>query len=48
MIFIDLLCPSLGKLKNSLQINFMIDIMWLIEQYEAQNVGFVSYLSYIL
>lgn len=29
----DLLCPSLGNLKCSLQINFMIDIMWLMEQY---------------
>lgn len=35
----DLLCPSLGNLKCSLQINFMIDIMWLMEQYEAQRVG---------
>ncbi|XP_018336169.2 probable tyrosyl-DNA phosphodiesterase [Agrilus planipennis] len=37
--FKDLLCPSLGELKCSLQINFMIDIAWLIEQYIAQGVG---------
>lgn len=42
----DLLCPSLGKLRNSLQINFMIDIMWLMEQYEAQRVGYVNYTGY--
>lgn len=35
---IDLLCPSLGQLKTSLQINFMIDIMWLMEQYKARNL----------
>lgn len=34
----DLLCPSLGELKSSLQFNFMIDIMWLMEQYEARGV----------
>ncbi|KAL3266588.1 hypothetical protein HHI36_010752 [Cryptolaemus montrouzieri] len=37
--FTDLLCPSLGKLKCTLQINFMIDIMWLMEQYKARNVS---------
>lgn len=34
----DLLCPSLGELESSLQMNFMIDIMWLMEQYEIQGV----------
>jgi tyrosyl-DNA phosphodiesterase-1 len=37
--FTDLLCPSLGQLKCSLQINFMIDIMWLMEQYQARSLG---------
>lgn len=37
--FTDLLCPSLGDLKCSLQINFMIDIMWLMEQYKARNLA---------
>lgn len=37
--FTDLLCPSLGNLKCSLQINFMIDIMWLMEQYKARNLA---------
>ncbi|XP_060531183.1 probable tyrosyl-DNA phosphodiesterase isoform X2 [Cylas formicarius] len=36
--FIDLLCPSLGKLKSSLQINFMIDIDWLLKQYKARDL----------
>ena len=36
--FPDLLCPSLGQLKCSLQINFMIDIGWLMEQYKARNL----------
>ncbi|KAJ3650648.1 hypothetical protein Zmor_016734 [Zophobas morio] len=36
--FTDLLCPSLGQLKCSLQINFMIDIGWLMEQYKARNL----------
>ncbi|XP_076274213.1 tyrosyl-DNA phosphodiesterase glaikit isoform X2 [Rhynchophorus ferrugineus] len=36
--FTDLLCPSLGKLKCSLQINFMIDIDWLLKQYKARNL----------
>lgn len=36
--FTDLLCPSLGELKASLQFNFMIDVMWLIEQYQARGV----------
>lgn len=36
--FTDLLCPSLGQLKFSLQLNFMIDIMWLMEQYQARGV----------
>ncbi|KAK9876580.1 hypothetical protein WA026_013960 [Henosepilachna vigintioctopunctata] len=37
--FTDILCPSLGKLKCTLQINFMIDIMWLMEQYKIKNVS---------
>ncbi|KAJ8922814.1 hypothetical protein NQ315_007849 [Exocentrus adspersus] len=36
--FTDLLCPSLGELKRSLQINFMIDIDWLLKQYKARNL----------
>ncbi|KAI4455409.1 tyrosyl-dna phosphodiesterase 1 [Holotrichia oblita] len=36
--FTDLLCPSLGELQASLQFNFMIDVMWLIEQYQARGV----------
>lgn len=36
--FSDILCPSLGKLKCSLQINFMIDVMWLLEQYKTKNL----------
>nr|XP_023029940.1 probable tyrosyl-DNA phosphodiesterase [Leptinotarsa decemlineata] len=35
--FTDLLCPSLGELKCSLQINFMIDIDWLLKQYQARK-----------
>lgn len=35
--FLDLLCPSLGVLESSLQINFMIDIVWLMEQYYQTN-----------
>ncbi|KAF5302230.1 hypothetical protein FQA39_LY10269 [Lamprigera yunnana] len=35
--FTDLLCPSLGELKCSLQINFMIDIAWLMEQYKKMG-----------
>lgn len=35
--FTDLLCPSLGELKCSLQLNFMIDVMWLMEQYKARE-----------
>jgi len=35
--FTDLLCPSLGELKCSLQINFIIDIAWLMEQYEKKG-----------
>uniref|UniRef100_A0AAR5QH68 PBZ-type domain-containing protein n=1 Tax=Dendroctonus ponderosae TaxID=77166 RepID=A0AAR5QH68_DENPD len=35
--FTDLLCPSLGPLKESLQINFMIDIGWLVKQYKARE-----------
>ncbi|XP_018573355.1 probable tyrosyl-DNA phosphodiesterase isoform X2 [Anoplophora glabripennis] len=37
--FTDLLCPSLGDLKCSLQINFMIDIDWLLKQYKARNLS---------
>ncbi|XP_030766890.1 probable tyrosyl-DNA phosphodiesterase [Sitophilus oryzae] len=36
--FTDLLCPSLGTLKCSLQINFMIDIDWLLKQYKIRNL----------
>ncbi|KAK5643135.1 hypothetical protein RI129_006980 [Pyrocoelia pectoralis] len=35
--FHELLCPSLGDLKCSLQINFMIDIAWLMEQYQKMG-----------
>lgn len=35
--FTDLLCPSLGDLKCSLQLNFMIDIAWLMEQYKKMG-----------
>ncbi|KAH1019796.1 hypothetical protein HUJ04_009564 [Dendroctonus ponderosae] len=35
--FTDLLCPSLDPLKESLQINFMIDIGWLVKQYKARE-----------
>ncbi|KAF2884091.1 hypothetical protein ILUMI_22059 [Ignelater luminosus] len=31
--FINLLCPSLGELKCSLQINFIVNIEWLMKQY---------------
>ncbi|GJQ83438.1 hypothetical protein Trydic_g14216 [Trypoxylus dichotomus] len=37
--FLHLLCPSLGELKTSLQFNFMIDVMWLMEQYRACGLG---------
>ncbi|CAH1958746.1 unnamed protein product [Acanthoscelides obtectus] len=37
--FTDLLCPSLGTLKCSLQINFMIDIDWLLKQYKARGLS---------
>ncbi|CAH0560746.1 unnamed protein product [Brassicogethes aeneus] len=37
--FTDILCPSLGELTDSLQVNFMIDISWLLEQYKARNVS---------
>ncbi|CAH1106198.1 unnamed protein product [Psylliodes chrysocephalus] len=37
--FTDLLCPSLGVLKCSLQINFMIDIDWLLKQYKERNLS---------
>ncbi|XP_057651302.1 probable tyrosyl-DNA phosphodiesterase [Diorhabda carinulata] len=37
--FTDLLCPSLGALKCSLQINFMIDIDWLLKQYKERNLS---------
>ncbi|XP_022901659.2 probable tyrosyl-DNA phosphodiesterase [Onthophagus taurus] len=36
--FSDLLCPSLGELKCSLQINFLIDIPWIIDQYKVHKV----------
>lgn len=37
--FTDLLCPTLGKLKSSLQINFLVEFKWLMEQYDAKNAG---------
>lgn len=40
---LDLLCPSLGELKCSLQINFMIDIDWLLKQYKARNLQYVVF-----
>lgn len=35
--FQDLLCPTLGRLKDSLQINFIIDIIWLMQEYYKSN-----------
>ncbi|XP_049825811.1 probable tyrosyl-DNA phosphodiesterase isoform X2 [Aethina tumida] len=37
--FTDILCPSLGKLEESLQINFMLDINWLLEQYKVRGLS---------
>lgn len=34
---LDLLCSSLGVLESSMQINFMIDIIWVMEQYKLTN-----------
>jgi len=34
----DLLHPSLGKLKSTLQINFMVDLEWLSMNYEVAKV----------
>lgn len=36
--FPDLICPSIGILEKSLQLNFMIDVSWLIEQYQVHNL----------
>lgn len=36
--FTDLLCPSLGDLKCSLQINCVVDVVWLMRQYKARNL----------
>ncbi|XP_017775871.1 PREDICTED: probable tyrosyl-DNA phosphodiesterase [Nicrophorus vespilloides] len=36
--FPDLLCPSLGVLNCSMQINFMIDIQWLLQQYKVHSL----------
>ncbi|XP_066145363.1 probable tyrosyl-DNA phosphodiesterase [Euwallacea fornicatus] len=36
--FTDLICPSLGQLKCSLQVNFIIDIDWLLKQYKTRNL----------
>jgi tyrosyl-DNA phosphodiesterase-1 len=37
--FADLLCPSLGQLKCSLQLNFIINPAWLMDQYNARALG---------
>merc|ERR1712223_69429 len=39
LYFADLLHPSLGNLKKSLQINFMVDWDWLSMNYEATKNG---------
>lgn len=36
----DLLCPSLGELKSSLHINFLVDLLWLFDEY--MKVGLQS------
>ncbi|KAK9886363.1 hypothetical protein WA026_015880 [Henosepilachna vigintioctopunctata] len=36
--FSELLCPSLGKLKVTLQICYKIDFEWLMNQYRIQHV----------
>ncbi|KAK9886366.1 hypothetical protein WA026_015883 [Henosepilachna vigintioctopunctata] len=36
--FSDLLCPSLEKLKGTLQINYKVDFEWLINQYQFKHV----------
>ncbi|KAJ3650698.1 hypothetical protein Zmor_016783 [Zophobas morio] len=38
IFFTDLLCPSLGKLKTSLQITFKVDIEWLMNQYDQKHL----------
>ncbi|XP_065156052.1 tyrosyl-DNA phosphodiesterase 1-like isoform X2 [Atheta coriaria] len=38
--FKDLLCPSLGELKSSLHINFLVDLLWLFDEY--MKVGLQS------
>ncbi|XP_049862724.1 probable tyrosyl-DNA phosphodiesterase [Schistocerca gregaria] len=35
--FADLLHPSLGELKASLQVNFMVELEWLLEQYDSHG-----------
>ncbi|XP_066143190.1 uncharacterized protein [Euwallacea fornicatus] len=36
--FIDLLCPSLGVLKDSLHINYMVKLCWLLGNYAARKL----------
>lgn len=38
MSFAELLCPSLGELEASLQINFVVHVEWLLELYK--NAGY--------
>ena len=38
LTFADLLDPSLGILKESIQINFMVELGWLLAQYCAHKV----------
>ena len=33
--FVELLDPSLGELRSSLQINFLVDLEWLLEAYSV-------------
>ena len=42
IFFTDLLCPSLGKLKTSLQITFKVDIEWLMNQYDQKHLRYVK------
>ncbi|CAG9820172.1 unnamed protein product [Phaedon cochleariae] len=35
--FTDLLCPSLGELKSSLQLTFLLEVRWLLEQFRARG-----------
>lgn len=36
--FLEILDPSLGELESSIQLNFTVDINWLLAQYKAANV----------